>query len=71
MTKHFEVEINNKPSEIIPVRDADTPEAWLRDNVSNNPHKTVALNSTAYLKTDIRDVREVKLRKGSTNMEGN
>ncbi len=70
MSKHFKVEIRSKPPEVITVRDTDTPEAWFRDYVTSSRHKTVHLNSTAYLKTDILSVKEFKLRKGSTSMRG-
>ena len=63
--KLLNVELRNGLSEIIRVRENDTPEAWQKD-----AGKRVVLNGISYPKDDIVRVSEHKARKGSTNMEG-
>jgi hypothetical protein len=59
MAKYFEVQINGKLGETIKVRDNDTPEAWWRDNVTDNSQRTVVLNITAYPKAELVSIRDV------------
>jgi hypothetical protein len=59
MPKYFEVEIKGKLAETIKVRDHDTPEAWWRDNVTDNSQQTVVLNTTAYQRADLVRVLDV------------
>jgi hypothetical protein len=46
--KYFECLLRRDRSEIIVVGDADTPEAWWRDNVTNNRKGNVTLNGAVY-----------------------
>jgi hypothetical protein len=63
--KIFEVKIESGELIRIPARNRDSVEPWLRDQPRH-----VVLDRTAYAKADIVSVREVRCRKGSTNMEG-
>jgi hypothetical protein len=63
--KSFKVELTDQRVEIVPVRDHDTPEAWLRDAPG-----IVVLNRNSYSKKDFVSVSEHKTTKGFTNMAG-
>jgi hypothetical protein len=57
--KYFEISIKKNRSETILVRDADTPEAWWRDNVANNGNSKITLNGTTYPTGKLISAQEV------------
>ena len=68
--KHFEVLLLDEPSQVIEVRDTDTPASWWQSYVVNNREGCVVLNGTSYVVSKLTDVQDAKPRKGSTNMQG-
>jgi hypothetical protein len=58
--KHFEISIKKDRSEIILARDTDTPDAWWRENVSQNRNGRVTLNGASYSSRHLISVKEVR-----------
>jgi hypothetical protein len=58
--KRFEISIKKNRSEIILAPDTDTPDAWWRDNVTQNRNSRVTLNGASYSSRHLISVKEVR-----------